>query len=132
MLQSIEKKRKKGVGEMSVTVMFHDRNPNFATFEPILALPCRESSLSDRLTGDFAQSSRPASLSAPLTGRAEILEQRRRLIISSLSPFEKFSAEAPMARSAAPVFGADLNASGSEVALKINIQNTEQRCCYAA
>ena len=53
MRQSIENKRERRAGEMSITVMFYDRSAILATSAAIMALPRRESSLSDGLTGGF-------------------------------------------------------------------------------
>jgi len=132
MRQSIENKRETRSDEMSVTVMFHDSNTILPSADSFSAHSVRVLSLSEGLTGGFSLRSCPASFSAPLTERVKSPEKRRRRSILSLSPFEKFSAEAPMAHSAAPVFGADQNASGNEVALTTTNQNTEQRCCFAA
>jgi len=132
MRQSIEKKRETRPAELSVTVMLHDRKAFLAVSDSFRARADAAPPLSAGLTGGFGASACSASLSAPLTKRVESPGKRRRRLISSLSPFEKFSAEAPMASSACPIFGADQNASGTEVASTTINQNTEQRCCFAA
>jgi len=132
MRQSIDKKREKIGSEVSVTVMFHDRSAILGPFDSFFARASGAVSLSASLTGVLACCFRPASFSASLTEVANTPENRRSWPISSLSHSEKFSAEAPMARSACSVLGADPNMSGTAVALITNNQKTEQRRCYAA
>ena len=129
--QDIEIKKEKLTDQKFVTVMFHDRTSVLGSFESYVARAGVASSLSADLTGSSAFGFRPAPLSAPLAEGLKSPEKRRRRISSSLSFFEKFSAEASMAHSAGPVCRADLNASGTEVALTTINEKTEQRRCYA-
>ena len=133
MRQNIENKREARVDEMSVTVMFNDSSAVLRAFESVTADSGVEASLSEGLTGGLASRLRPAaSLSALLTEQSVSAGRVRKRSISPLSYFEKFSAEAPWARSAYPVSGVNPNTSVLMFALTTNNQNTEQRCCIAA
>jgi len=132
MRQSIDKKREKRASEVNVTVMFHNRSFILGACDWFFARASGAVSLSASLTGVSACCFRPASFSASLAEVANRPEKRRSRTISSLSHSEKFSAEAPMARSALVVLAATPHKRSPQGAASATTIMTEQRRCAAA
>ena len=130
--QSIENKRENIRIERRDTVRFTDKARDSLRFVGKIDRVCPIDWLYLDPLGHAEAAMRALSLSRTMTGLAIFRGARRRCHGKSLSHQEKFSAEMPLARSASPMFGAHIIASGLKAAFTPSNKYIEQRCCIAA
>lgn len=131
MRQRIEKKEIRP-SQPSVTVMFYDRTGVLGRLGSFRLGRSAASSLS--ATAKVWAENVPAqpSFSVRMTETLETGDSFRNLASLSLSHLKKVSTEAPLTSSALPACERAVNLGHDTVACKQNIQESEQRRCFAA